>query len=82
MGINGAAYASWAGPGGGGADVRVARLMDTTWSLVGAPLDIDPGQAAGRGTQRSRVGVSAEGNAVVTWGEDPPTAARASTCAA
>ena len=50
-------------PGGGGGDVRVARLMDTTWSAVGAPLDIDPARAAGRGNQRSRVGVSAEGNA-------------------
>jgi hypothetical protein len=41
-----------------------------TWTLIGAPLDIDPTQAAGRGPQRSRVGVSAEGNAVVAWGED------------
>ena len=70
MGINGAAYASWAGAGAGGADVRVARLMDTAWTQVGAPMDIDPAQSAGRGTQRSRVGVSAEGNAVVTWGEN------------
>ena len=70
MGINGTAYASWAAPGGGGADVRVSRLMDVTWTLVGAPLDIDASQAAGRGSQRSRVGVSAEGNAAVVWGED------------
>jgi hypothetical protein len=70
MGINGTAYASWAGPGAGGSDVRVARLTDVTWTLVGAPLDIDPGQPAGRATQRSRVAVSAEGNAVVTWGEN------------
>ena len=28
MGINGTAYATWAAPGGGGADVRVARLQD------------------------------------------------------
>jgi hypothetical protein len=70
MGINGTAYASWAGPGGGGSDVRVSRLMDVTWTLVGAPMDIDPAQAAGRGSQRSRVAVSAEGNAVVAWGEN------------
>jgi hypothetical protein len=70
MGINGAAYATWAGPGGGGSDVRVSRLMDITWNLVGAPLDIDPARAAGRGSQRSRVAVSAEGNAVVAWGEN------------
>ena len=70
MGINGTAYATWAAPGGGGSDVRVARLMDVTWTTVGAPMDIDPGRAAGRGSQRPRVGVSAEGNAVVAWGED------------
>jgi len=70
MGINGTAYASWAAPGGGGSDVRVARLMDITWSLVGAPMDIDPAQPAGRGAQRSRIAVSAEGNAVVAWGEN------------
>ena len=70
MGINGTAYATWAGPGGGSADIRVSRLMDVTWTLVGAPLDIDAAQAAGRGSQRSRVAVSAEGNAAVVWGEN------------
>jgi hypothetical protein len=70
MGINGAAYAAWAAPGGGGSDVRVARLQDVGWQPVGAPLDIDPGRAAGRGSQRPRVTVSAEGNAIVAWGED------------
>jgi hypothetical protein len=69
MGINGAAYASYSVPGGGGADVRVSRLQDVTWQLV-PPLDIDPGQPAGRGDQRARVAVSAEGNALVVWGED------------
>ena len=69
MGINGTAYASYSVPGGGGADVRVSRLQDVTWQLV-APLDIDPAQSAGRGDQRARVAVSAEGNALVVWGED------------
>jgi hypothetical protein len=70
MGINGAAYAAWAGPGGGGSDIRVARLQDVGWTTVGAPLDIDPARAAGRGAQRPSVAVSAEGNAIVGWGED------------
>jgi hypothetical protein len=70
MGINGIAYATWAAPGGGGSDVRVSRLMDLTWQTIGAPLDVDPSRAAGRDRQRSRVGVSAEGNAVVAWGEN------------
>ena len=33
-------------------------------------MDINSAQGAGRGSQRSRVGVSAEGNAVVVWGEN------------
>ncbi|HYM59228.1 MAG TPA: hypothetical protein VES79_14800 [Solirubrobacteraceae bacterium] len=72
MGINGTAYATFSGPGGGGADVAVLRLQDLTWQGVGGPLDIDPAQAAGRAGQRARVAVSAEGNALVVWGEDHP----------
>ncbi len=70
MGINGTAYATWAAPGGGGADVRVARLQDVAWQTIGAPIDVDPARAAGRGVQRSRVAVSGDGNALVAWGED------------
>ena len=69
MGINGTAYASYTTPGGGGGDVHVSRLMDTTWSAVEPPLDISRACAAGIGNQRSKVGVSAEGNGIVTWGE-------------
>ncbi len=43
MGINGTAYATWAAPGGGGADVRVARLQDVAWQTIGVPIDVDPG---------------------------------------
>jgi hypothetical protein len=70
MGINGAAYATWAAPGGGGSDVHASRLQDQTWQPIGAPLDVAPARAAGRGTQRSRVAVAGDGNAVVAWGED------------
>jgi hypothetical protein len=76
MGINGTAYASWTAPGGGGTDVRVSRLFDRTWTLIGTPLDINPGNAAGAGNQRSRVGVSAEGNGIVAWGEGANVYAR------
>jgi hypothetical protein len=76
MGINGTAYASYTVPGTGGGDIRVSRLMDTTWSPVGAPLDIDPGQSAGTGNQHSGVGVSAEGNGIVAWGEGQRAYAR------
>jgi hypothetical protein len=70
MGINGTAYATWAAPGGGGADVRVARLQDAAWQTIGVPIDVDPARAAGRGVQRSRVAVAGDGNALVAWGED------------
>jgi hypothetical protein len=50
--------------------------MDTTWSAVEPPLDINPGLPAGLGNQRSRVGVSAEGNGIVTWGEGDKVYAR------
>lgn len=76
MGINGAAYASYTAPGAGGADVRVSRLQDSSWTTVGAPLDINPAAAAGIGGGRSRVGVSAEGNGIVAWGEGPTLFAR------
>jgi dihydropteroate synthase len=69
MGINGHAYAVWTQPGGGGSDVRAARLDDGTWAGVPAPLDIDPNRDAGSGAGRPRVAVSAEGNSVVLWGE-------------
>jgi hypothetical protein len=68
MGINGHAYAVWSGPGGG-RDVRAARVDDGPWSAVAAPLDIDPARDAGAGSGRPKVAVSAEGNAVVIWGE-------------
>ena len=69
MGINGTAYATFTVPGAGGSDVAAVRLQGSTWEAVPQPLDIDPSRAAGAGTGRARVAVSAEGNAVATWGE-------------
>lgn len=72
MGVNGAAYVTWEQDG----NVMAARLQDTTWSVVPAPLDGDPAAVAGTGLLRPRVAVSAEGYAVVTWGEVGPTSTR------
>jgi hypothetical protein len=69
MGINGTAYAAVSAPGPAGPDVRALRLEDYTWSAVPAPLDVEPSRSAGTGAGRPDVAVSAEGNAVVTWGE-------------
>ena len=65
MGINEDGYAVWSA----GGDVRAARLDGTTWSTLSGPLDLDAARPAGEGRGRPRVGVSAEGNAVVTWAE-------------
>lgn len=72
MSINGTGYVTFTAPGGGGADVRAVRLFESGWEAVPAPLDIGPGSPAGAGDGRPRVAVSAEGNAVVTFGEPPP----------
>ena len=65
MGINEDGYAVWSA----GGDVHAARLDDTTWTPLAAPLDVDAARTAGEGASRPRVGVSAEGNAVATWAE-------------
>jgi hypothetical protein len=65
MGVNGVAYAVWAQNG----DVRAARLSESSWEVVPAPLDVDPARAAGAGALRPKVGVAADGSALVVWGE-------------
>jgi hypothetical protein len=68
LGVNGAAYAVWQQAG----NVVAVRLQDTTWSAISGPLDVDPALEAGTGSLRPRVAVSAEGYAVVTWGDRRP----------
>jgi hypothetical protein len=65
MGVNGVAYAVWAQNG----DVRAARLSESSWAAVPAPVDVDPARAAGAGVLRPKVGVAADGSALVVWGE-------------
>jgi hypothetical protein len=65
LGVNGAAYAVWQQSG----DVLAARLQDATWTGVAGPVDIVQADISGTGGQRPKVAVSAEGYAVVTWGE-------------
>lgn len=68
LGVNGAAYVTWEQDG----NVLAARLKDTTWTAVAGPLDVDPAVVAGVGVLRPRVAVSAEGYAVITWGDIGP----------
>jgi len=68
--VHGKSYLTFAAPGAGGSDVRVAFARGADgWSLVGAPLDADPGRAAGAGNGRPKVAASADGEAIVAWGE-------------
>jgi PKD domain-containing protein len=71
MSFHGAAYVSYTvAPG----DVRVARLdrRETAFVALGDVLDITPAAAAGDGSKRSRIAVSADATALVVWGEDDP----------
>jgi len=67
LSINGTAFASFTSDG----DVRMARLDRRTnaWTGLTQPADVDPARAAGVGTGRSMVAISADGIGVVTWGE-------------
>ncbi len=67
MSINNTAYATFTQAG----NVMVARLDRRTnlWSMLPAPADIDANDLAGVGALRSRVAVSADGVAVIVWGE-------------
>ncbi|HEX8158742.1 MAG TPA: hypothetical protein VF526_15260 [Solirubrobacteraceae bacterium] len=67
MSLNGTAFASFSGTG----DVRVSRLdrRTNTWATLPDPADLDRTRDAGSAGARSRVGVSADGIGVVTWGE-------------
>ncbi|MFL5817457.1 MAG: hypothetical protein ACJ76L_07635 [Conexibacter sp.] len=70
LSVNGKGYAAFAAPGAGGHDVRVASARDAgAWTVIGAPLDANAGNDAGTGTARPRVAASADGVAIVVWGE-------------
>lgn len=69
LSINGATYVSWTHNG----DVRVARANRDTPEFVTlpSPVDFDGNRDAGTGDRKaSRVVVSADGTALVVWGED------------
>jgi len=70
LSVNGKGYAAFAAPGGGGHDVRAAYARDAgAWTVLGAPLDANAGNDAGTGTARPRLAASADGVAIVVWGE-------------
>lgn len=68
---HGVGYLAYAAPGGGGHDVKVARLgiSATRWNVMPGSADIDAAHDAGTGRGRAAIAVSADGTAVVAWGE-------------
>lgn len=72
MSINGVSYLSFTAPGASAADVRVARFERDTpnGAVLADPVDVDPARNAGDGSKRSKVVISADGTALVVWGED------------
>lgn len=77
LSVNGKGYLAFTAPGAGGHDVRVAFSRDAgPWALAGAPLDGDPAADAGAGAGRPHVGASADGVAIVVWGEGGHVLAR------
>lgn len=78
MSINGVAYASFTAPGSSAADVKVARLDrdQTQFAVLPGALDVTPANDAGNGLGRSHVATSADGTAVVVWGESGHVYAR------
>ena len=67
MSINGATYVSFTQNG----DVKVARADrdKPDFTVLPAPVDFDVARAAGEGDRYSRIAVSADGTALVVWGE-------------
>ena len=67
--INGATYVSWTQNG----DVGVARANRDSpqFTVLPAPVDVTPGALAGDTSRKaSKIDVSADGSALVVWGEE------------
>jgi hypothetical protein len=71
MSVGGVGYVTFTVAGGGGGDVRAARLDRRTsaFRLLPDLLDVDGNSPAGLGSGRSKVAVAADGTAVAVWGE-------------
>ncbi len=68
MSIHGAAMVSFTSHGG---DVRISRLdrLNNRWTTLGQAADVVQSSTAGGGSGRSKIAISADGVAVVTWAE-------------
>ena len=71
LSVHGVGYVAYTVAGGGGADVKVARLPinGTSWSGIPGTLDLDASHTAGVGDGRPSIAVAADGTALAAWGE-------------
>jgi len=74
MSISGVAYASYTN----GGNVQVARLGrgQTQYANIPGTLDLNASNVAGEGANRSHISTSADGSAIVVWGENGRIGAR------
>jgi hypothetical protein len=70
LSIHDKGYLAFTAPGAGGHDVRAAFSRAAgPWALVGAALDVNPGDDSGTGNARPRVAAAGDGIGIVAWGE-------------
>lgn len=68
MSTFGKAYLAFTASGSGGG-VRTAYFDAGRWAPVSGPLDVQPGDGAGAGSDRPRVVACGDGTGIVVWGE-------------
>lgn len=70
MSTMGKTYLAFTAPGAGGRDVRAAYASGGPFSLASSPLDANPADNAGAGTDRPQAVACGDGTGIVVWGEN------------
>ncbi len=70
MSTFGKAYLAFTAEGAGIDDVRTAYFYLGQWALESSPLNANPSESAGTGTDAPQVVTAGDGTAIVAWGED------------
>jgi hypothetical protein len=70
MSTFGKAYVAFTANRQGGHDVRVSYFNLGAWAPATSPLDVNPADDAGAGSNRPQVATSGDGTAIVAWGEN------------
>jgi hypothetical protein len=70
MSTYGKAYVAFTAADRGGHDVRFAYFNLGQWALGAGPLDVNPDDDAGTGSNRPQVVTAGDGTGIVAWGEN------------